>query len=152
MREEFGAQAEAWSAEQVQEQLKSPLYQNAIHFPRAFHIHPMNYAMGLAAAAEQAGVRIFEHTPALSLDPAGIRKRVGTPSARVRAAQIVLAGNTGLGALMPRLADSLAADHDLCGDHRAARRKAERSDHLSRAASATASLPTAITASSTATA
>ena len=107
LREECGAQAEAWSAEQVQEQLKSPLYQNAIHFPRAFHIHPMNYAIGLAAAAEQAGVRIFEHTPALSLDPDGIRKRVGTPSARVRAAKIVLAGNTGLGALMPRLAMSL---------------------------------------------
>ncbi|HET7679613.1 MAG TPA: FAD-binding oxidoreductase [Xanthobacteraceae bacterium] len=107
LREEFGAQAEAWPAEQVREQLKSPLYQNAIHFPRAFHIHPMNYAIGLAAAAEQAGVRIFEHTPALSLDPAGIRKRIGTASARVRAAQVVLAGNTGLGALMPRLAMSL---------------------------------------------
>ncbi len=107
LREDFGAQADAWSAEQVREQLKSPLYQNAIHFPRAFHIHPMNYAIGLAVAAEQAGVRIFEHTPALSLDPAGIRKRVGTPSGRVRAARIVLAGNTGLGALMPRLADSL---------------------------------------------
>lgn len=107
LREEFGVQAESWPAEKVREQLKSPLYQNAIHFPRAFHIHPMNYAMGLAAAAEQAGVRIFEQTPALSLDPAGIRKRVGTPSARVRAAHIVLAGNTGLAALMPRLAASL---------------------------------------------
>jgi glycine/D-amino acid oxidase-like deaminating enzyme len=107
LREEFGAQAEAWPVEQVREQLKSPLYQNAIHFPRAFHIHPMNYAIGLAAAAEQAGVRIFEHTPALSLDPAGVRKRIGTPSARVRAAQIVLAGNTGIGALMPHLAASL---------------------------------------------
>jgi hypothetical protein len=67
----------------------------------------MNYATGLAAAAEQAGARIFEHTPALSLDPAGIRKRIVTPSARVRATHIVLAGNTGLGALMPRLAASL---------------------------------------------
>ncbi len=67
----------------------------------------MNYVLGLAAAAEQAGVRIFEHTPALSLDPSGIRKRIGTPSARVRSSQIVLAGNTGLGALMPRLSASL---------------------------------------------
>lgn len=107
LREEFGAQAEAWPAEKVRQVLNSPLYQNAIHFPRAFHIHPMNYATGLAAAAEQAGARIFEHTPALSLDPAGIRKRIVTPSARVRATHIVLAGNTGLGALMPRLAASL---------------------------------------------
>jgi glycine/D-amino acid oxidase-like deaminating enzyme len=107
LREEFGAQAEAWPVEKVREVLKSPLYHNAIHFPQAFHIHPMNYAIGLAVAAEQAGARIFEHTPALGLDPAGIRKRVVTPSARVRAAHIVLAGNTGLGALMPRLAASL---------------------------------------------
>lgn len=107
LREEFGAQAEAWPVEKVRQALMSPLYQNAIHFPRAFHIHPKNYATGLAAAAEQAGARIFEHTPALSLDPAGIRKRIVTPSARVRATHIVLAGNTGLGALMPRLAASL---------------------------------------------
>jgi gamma-glutamylputrescine oxidase len=104
---EFGSQAEAWSNEQVHDVLKSPLYQNAIHFPRAFHIHPMNYVTGLAAAAEQAGVRIFEYTPALSLDAAGVRKRIGTPSARVRAGQIVVAGNIGVGALMPHLAASL---------------------------------------------
>jgi glycine/D-amino acid oxidase-like deaminating enzyme len=107
LRDEFGAQVEAWPAEKVRHVLRSPFYHNAIHFPRAFNIHPMKYAMGLAAAAEQAGVRIFENTPVLAIDPAGIRKRVDTPSARVRATHIVLAGNTGLGALMPRLAASL---------------------------------------------
>ena len=107
LSEQFGAQVGSWSAEQVGAVLKSPLYRNGMHFPRAFTVHPVNYVQGLAAAAEQAGVRIFEHTPALSLDPAGIRKRIGTPSARVRAAQVVLAGNTGLEGLMPRLAASL---------------------------------------------
>ena len=91
----------------MQEKLKSPLYCNAIHFPRAFHINPLNYVLGLAAAAEQAGVRIFEHTPAVSFDPAGVRKRIGTPSARVRAPHVVLAGSTGMGTLVPRLAGSL---------------------------------------------
>jgi hypothetical protein len=43
----------------------------------------------------------------VSIDPAGIRKRIQTPSARVRAAHVVLAGNTGLGGLMPRLAATL---------------------------------------------
>jgi gamma-glutamylputrescine oxidase len=107
LREEFGADVEAWSAERVQEKLRSPLYQNAIHFPRAFHINPVNYTRALAAAAVQAGARIFENTPALWLDPAGVRKRIGTPSARVRAGHVVLAGNTGLDAVMPRLAASL---------------------------------------------
>jgi len=107
LRDEFGAQAESWPADRVREALKSPLYHNAVHFPRAFSVHPLNYTLGLAAAAEAAGARIFERTPALSIDPAGIRKRIRTPSARVRAAHIVLAGNTGLGALMPRISASL---------------------------------------------
>lgn len=107
LQDEFGGQVEAWPTGKVRQVLNSAFYHNAVHFPRAFHIHPLNYSLGLAAAAEQAGARIFEHTPALSVDPAGIRKRIVTPSARVRAAHVVLAGNTGLGAVMPRLAASL---------------------------------------------
>ena len=107
LTERFDADVETWSAAQVRGVLRSRLYHNAIHFPRAFHINPINYVKGLAAAAEQAGARIFEHTPALSLDPSGVRKRIGTPSARVRAARIVLAGNIGLDGLMPRVAATL---------------------------------------------
>jgi Glycine/D-amino acid oxidases (deaminating) len=54
--------------------------------PRGFSLHPLNYALGLAAAAEAAGVRIFEDTPVLEIDPAGVRKRVVTSHSRVRAA------------------------------------------------------------------
>jgi glycine/D-amino acid oxidase-like deaminating enzyme len=107
LRDEFGANIEAWSTEQVRGAVKSPLYHNGAHFPRAFSIHPLNYALGLAAAVEKSGARIFENTPALSIDAAGIRKRVDTPSARVRALHVVLAGNTGLGRLMPNLAVTL---------------------------------------------
>ena len=75
--------------------------------PGAFSINPLNYALGLAAAAEAAGARIFEETPALEIDPAGVRKRITTPSARVRAGHVVLAGNVHIGALMPDLANTL---------------------------------------------
>jgi glycine/D-amino acid oxidase-like deaminating enzyme len=78
-----------------------------MHVPRAFHIHPLNYALGLAQVAEAAGARIFEGTPALSIDAEGVRKRVTTPSARVRAPHVVLAGNVHVGALMPQLAATL---------------------------------------------
>src|SRR6202011_1092889 len=54
-----------------------------------------------------AGARIFEGTPALSIDTEGVRKRIATPSARVRANHIVLACNVHLGALMPRIAGTL---------------------------------------------
>ena len=103
----IGAEVEAWPTTRVREHLPSQRYFGAVHFPRAFHIHPLNYALGLAAAAEAAGARIFENTPAIALDPAGVRKRIQTPSAHIRAAQVVLAGNIHLGALMPRLAATL---------------------------------------------
>jgi glycine/D-amino acid oxidase-like deaminating enzyme len=105
--DEFGLDIEVWSPERVRDVLKSESYFHAVHFPRAFSIHPLNYARGLAAAAEQQGARIFEQTPALSIDPAGVRKRVVTPAARVRASHIVLAGGTHLGAVAPRVSDTV---------------------------------------------
>ena len=76
---EFGGEIEGWPTDQVRAVLRSERYFHAIHYPRAINIHPLNYALGLAAAAERAGARIFEHTPALSIDPAGVRKRIVTP-------------------------------------------------------------------------
>jgi len=106
-REELGAEVEAWSTERVRETLKTNHYFHAMHLPRAFHIHPLNYALGLAELAEAAGARIFEDTPALAIDVEGVRKRIVTPSARVRAGHIVLAGNVHLGALQPRIAGTV---------------------------------------------
>lgn len=103
----IGGEVEAWPTERVRAVLPNPRYFSAVHYPTAFHIHPLNYALGLAAAAESAGARIFEDTPALSIDAAGVRKRIATPSARVRAPHVVLAGNVHLGALMPQLAATL---------------------------------------------
>jgi glycine/D-amino acid oxidase-like deaminating enzyme len=103
----IGADVEAWPTAQVREQLSNPRYFGALHYHRAFHIHPLNYALGLAALAEQAGCRIFEDSPAVTIDAGGVRKRIGTTSGRVRAGHVVLAGNVNLGELMPRLAATL---------------------------------------------
>jgi len=103
----LGAEVEAWPTERVRALLPSDRYFGAVHAPHAFHVHPLNYALGLARAAEGAGARIFEETPAVAIDASGVRKRVQTPSARVRAAHVVLAWNVNLGALMPRLAATL---------------------------------------------
>ncbi|HZT24666.1 MAG TPA: FAD-dependent oxidoreductase [Pseudolabrys sp.] len=103
----IGAEVEAWPTARVREQLPSMCYFAAVHYANAFHIHPLNYALGLAADAEAKGVRIFEETPALSIDPSGVRKRINTPNARVRAPHVVLASNVHLGELMPQLAATL---------------------------------------------
>ncbi len=104
---ELGCEIEGWPTERVRSVLRSERYFYAINYPRAFTIHPVNYALKLAVAAERDGARIFENTPALSIDPTGVRKRIVTPGARLRADHVVLCGNVQLGALMPRLAATL---------------------------------------------
>ena len=104
---DLGCEVEGWPTERVRAFLRSERYFGAIHFLRAFTIHPLNYALKLAAAAERDGVRIFEGTPALSIDPTGVRKRIATPGARVRSSHVVLAGNLQLKGLLPRVAATL---------------------------------------------
>ena len=53
---ELGTEVEGWPIERVREVLKTNHYFHALHLPRAFHIHPLNYALGLAEAAQAAGV------------------------------------------------------------------------------------------------
>lgn len=104
---DLGADVDLLATEDVRALLKTPRYFQAIHFREAFNIQPLEYALALARLAEEAGVRICEGTPALAIDPAGVRKRVVTPQARVRAAHIVLAGNTHLGSVMPEIAGTI---------------------------------------------
>jgi glycine/D-amino acid oxidase-like deaminating enzyme len=107
LRDTLGAQIEVLDTDKVRSGLVTNHYFQGLYYPKAFSIHPLNYAIGLARAAEKAGVRIFEDTPVLDIDPDGVRKRIATPSARLRASHVVLAGNVHLGALMPDISGTL---------------------------------------------
>jgi gamma-glutamylputrescine oxidase len=104
---DLGCEIEGWPTERVRAVLHSQRYYHAINYLKAIAIHPLNYALSLAAAAERDGARIFEGTPALSIDPAGVRKRIVTPGARLRANHVVLAGNVQIGGLMPQIGATL---------------------------------------------
>src|SRR5467141_2061715 len=107
LSEDFETEVEGWQIDRVRDQLGTGRYFHGIYYPRAFQIDGRKYIHGLAAQARQAGARIFEDTPVVSIDPSGIRKRIVTPSARLRASHIVLAGNIHLGAPSPRLSETL---------------------------------------------
>ncbi|MEP7030763.1 MAG: FAD-dependent oxidoreductase, partial [Pseudolabrys sp.] len=62
----IGADVEFWARDRLRAEIANPRYFNAIYSRRAYHIHPLNYALGLAALAEAAGARIFENTPAVT--------------------------------------------------------------------------------------
>jgi glycine/D-amino acid oxidase-like deaminating enzyme len=105
--EDFETEVEGWQVDRVREEIKTGHYFHGVYYPRAFQIDGRKYVHGLAALARRAGARIFEDTPVVSIDPSGIRKRIVTPSARLRASHIVLAGNIHLGAPLRRLSETL---------------------------------------------
>jgi gamma-glutamylputrescine oxidase len=78
------------------ERLKSPAYHGALWESAAGHFHPLNYALGLAGAAEAAGVQIFERSPVERV-ATGPRPAAYTAEGVVRAKHMVLAGNAYLG-------------------------------------------------------
>jgi glycine/D-amino acid oxidase-like deaminating enzyme len=105
--EDFETEVEGWQVDRVRAELKTDHYFHGVYYPRAFQVDGRKYVHGLAALARRAGARIFEDTPVVSIDPSGIRKRIVTPSARLRASHIVLAGNIHLGAPLRRLSETL---------------------------------------------
>ncbi len=105
--EDFETEVEGWQVDRVRDQLKTDRYFHGVYYPRAFQIDGRKYVHGLAALAKRAGARIFEDTPVVSIDPSGIRKRIVTPSARLRTSHIVLAGNIHLGEPLRRLSETL---------------------------------------------
>jgi glycine/D-amino acid oxidase-like deaminating enzyme len=107
LAEDFDTEVEGWQVDRVRDELKTQRYFHGVYYPKAFQIDGRRYVQGLAVLAKQAGARIFEDTPVVSIDASGIRKRIVTPQARLRASHIVLAGNIHLGAPLKRLSETL---------------------------------------------
>lgn len=107
LNEDFDNEVEDWQVDRVRGLLKTDRYFHGVYYPRAFQVDGRKYVHGLAALARRAGARIFEETPVVSIDHSGIRKRIVTPSARLRATHIVLAGNIHLGSPLKRLSETL---------------------------------------------
>jgi gamma-glutamylputrescine oxidase len=95
---------------QLQTELATERYLGALFDPNSGHLHPLNYTLGLAAAAENSGVRIYEGTRALRFTASGnAQVRVSTEDGEVRARQLVLCGNVYLGGTAPSLASKIMA-------------------------------------------
>jgi gamma-glutamylputrescine oxidase len=88
--------------DEVRSIVASTRYLGALYDANAGHIHPLNYVLGLAAAAERLGVRIFEGTRALDFNGRA-PVRVRTAAGNVRCRQLVLCGNAYLGRTAPPL-------------------------------------------------
>jgi gamma-glutamylputrescine oxidase len=92
--------------DEMHEMIATECYHGGILEEAGAHIHPLNYALGLARAARERGVTIHEETRVLDIaqqDPAVVKTAAGT----VRASHVVLACNAYLGSLEPRVAGAI---------------------------------------------
>lgn len=90
----------------LRELLGSPVYFGASLDAQAAYLHPLNYALGLARACRDAGVRIFEQS-AVSGYAGSTPVTVRTADGQVQARFMVLACNAYLDDLEPRLAATI---------------------------------------------
>ena len=81
----------------------SPDYVGGLVDWGAAHLHPLNYALGLARAAAAAGVRIHERTHVHHIETGKVPV-VRCDKGRIRADHVVLAGNGYLGGLNRKVA------------------------------------------------
>ncbi|WP_206995360.1 NAD(P)/FAD-dependent oxidoreductase [Trinickia mobilis] len=85
------------------EYVQSSRYLGGLFDPDSGHLHPLNYTLGLARAAKDAGAQIFEDSCVTAIGNEDGKHVVETSQGRVRAQYVVLACNTYLGALAPQL-------------------------------------------------
>lgn len=79
-------------AAELEDVLRTDKYFGAIHDSRAFHFHPLNYAIGLARGIERHGGHVFEHSRALAVSDSSGTKVTTTTQGRVRSRHVVFAG------------------------------------------------------------
>jgi gamma-glutamylputrescine oxidase len=113
--EEFSAKKALWEryghtglrlieSDQLPRYIGSERYVGALLDEWGGHIHPLNLALGEAAALERLGGRIFEQSAVTRIDQNGAVE-IHCAAGRVRAEFVIVAGNAYLGNLLPELAE-----------------------------------------------
>ncbi|MGB6353748.1 MAG: FAD-dependent oxidoreductase [Steroidobacteraceae bacterium] len=101
-----GSAVELWSQERMAAETGTSRYTAGMFDPRGGAVQPLALARGLAAAAQRAGASIHSLTPVVGLERQGTEWRVRTPTAMVRASQVVIATQAYSDGLWPGLRTS----------------------------------------------
>ncbi|HVU21312.1 MAG TPA: FAD-binding oxidoreductase [Rhizomicrobium sp.] len=98
------AQMRMMDAAETARQLGTDVYPAARYDMGGGHIHPLNYARGLASAAEKAGATICEYSRALTIDEDRAGATVRCADGMVTADRVLLATDAFIADLAPQLA------------------------------------------------
>lgn len=92
MAKNFDIEYDYWPRAKVEENLSTKQYADALFIPNTISLHPLNLARGLARAAREHGVTVYENTPATRIQSHRGRKLVRTKEGAILADQVVVAG------------------------------------------------------------
>lgn len=95
-------QTEPLDETEIRAALGTQAYKGGVLDRGAAHLHPLNLALGLARAAREAGVRIYENTRVTNMTH-GPRPVIQTRTGRLRSSHVILACNGYHGGLLPEL-------------------------------------------------
>jgi sarcosine oxidase len=98
-----GAEVQMLDRKETERLLGTAIYKGALLDHRAGQLQPYEYVHGLAAAARQRGVKIFERCAALQLHRSEGGWSVITASGEIRTQQVVIATNAYSSPLLPAL-------------------------------------------------
>ncbi len=89
--------------DQLRRHINSDLYEGGLIDHSGGHMHPLNLALGEAAAFEKLGGTIYEMSPVTDVDTEAARPVVKTARGTMTCKTLVLCGNAYLGHVVPTL-------------------------------------------------
>ena len=95
---------EMLSKEDLRKRVGSDVYAGGLIDHTGGHMHPLNLALGEAAAIEQNGGVIFEHSPVTFVDAEAAEPIIKTAKGQITCKTLILCGNAYLGRVEPKLA------------------------------------------------
>ncbi len=104
----FDYRIDVLGREELCEILRTDAYHHAwTDGDEGFHMHPLNYALGLARAVQAAGGMIFEQSPALEICRNGYGWEVRTERGAIRARHVVQCGSAYMHKNVAKIASCL---------------------------------------------
>lgn len=91
---------------EARDRVGSETYLGALSDSGSGHLHPLNYTLGLARAAEDAGAVIYETTLATHIQDAAA-PLITTPNGSVRCKHVILCANAYVEKLVPSIAQKI---------------------------------------------
>jgi gamma-glutamylputrescine oxidase len=91
LADHYGVHWDWLPQEELRELVRSERYYDGLYERNALHLHPLNYAIGLASAAVEQGVRIHEDSDVWRLRRENRHWLISTPQGELQAEHVVLA-------------------------------------------------------------